>query len=421
MRHRLLLSWCLLTGMLVPAAGQSAGPNPDYDAIAQRMEGVLKLRRGERVLMRFDPGCFAGVIAPLERRIRAGRGLVSPPLPAADPLTGRLLQRADVYIWLPLGQAGRQLSEAEQGSLVRWLEQGGARRELHFHWAEGTRQTDGLPDAHTPGLDALYANALDIDYAALNAAMDRAIEVLRLGTVRILTPAGTDFMFRIGERPFNKQNGDASPERARAARVRVDREIELPAGALRVAPVEDSAAGQIVLPQARFGDTVARNVVFQIDNGRITRVKAESGLEAVEAELAAGGEAARRFREFALGFNPKLAVRVMPQSPGAPRGISFSLSRAVVENGPDKLKLIPQGSQHPPETEALPLRAGSRLVPYYGYGAGVVRLSLGANEELGGNVRGGFVRWFFFTDASVHVDFRYLVRGGSLVIEQLQP
>ena len=30
------------------------------------------------------------------------------------------------------------------------------------------------------------------------------------------------------------------------------------------------------------------------------------------------------------------------QSPGGPRGISFSLSRAVVENGPDKLKLIPQ-------------------------------------------------------------------------------
>jgi len=43
----------------------------------------------------------------------------------------------------------------------------------------------------------------------------------------------------------------------------------------------------------------------------------------------------------------------MPQSLGDPRGISFSLSRAVVENGPDKLKLIPQGRQHPPETEAL--------------------------------------------------------------------
>jgi DNA polymerase-3 subunit alpha len=44
-------------------------------------------------------------------------------------------------------------------------------------------------------------------------------------------------------------------------------------------------------------------------------------------------------------------------------GISFSLSRAVVENGPDKLKLIPQGDQQHPETEALPLGAGrSRLL-----------------------------------------------------------
>jgi hypothetical protein len=30
--------------------------------------------------------------------------------------------------------------------------------------------------------------------------------------------------------------------------------------------------------------------------------------------------------------------------------MSFSLSRAVVENGPDKLKLIPQGIQQLPET-----------------------------------------------------------------------
>jgi len=51
-----------------------------------------------------------------------------------------------------------------------------------------------------------------------------------------------------------------------------------------------------------------------------------------------------------------------PQSPGGPRGISFSLSRAVVQNGPDKLKLVPQGVQHRPETEAA-------------LGAGLVRLS----------------------------------------------
>jgi hypothetical protein len=126
--------------------------------------------------------------------------------------------------------------------------------------------------------------------------------------------------------------------------------------------------GQIVIPEARFGTTVAKGVVLQLDNGRITRIRAKEGQEAVEQALAAGGEAAYRFREFALGFNPKLG-----ESTGPP-------------------------------------------IPYYGYGAGVVRLSLGDNEELGGNVRGSFVRWFFLPDATVHVDFRYLVRDGKLVL-----
>jgi hypothetical protein len=179
-------------------------------------------------------------------------------------------------------------------------------------------------------------------------------------------------MFRIGMRPFNKQNGDASAARARAARVRVDRHIELPGGALRVAPVEDTVAGNIVLPEARFGETVAKKVVIQIDNGRISGLKAEQGLEAVKAALQADGDAAQQFREFAVGFNPKLAV--------AP---------------------------------------GSSLVPYYGYGAGVVRLSLGDNEELGGAVRGGFVRWFFLTDATVHVDYRYMLKDGKIIQEAL--
>jgi hypothetical protein len=37
----------------------------------------------------------------------------------------------------------------------------------------------------------------------------------------------------------------------RTARVRVDREIELPAGVVRVAPIEESVTGRIVIPSAR--------------------------------------------------------------------------------------------------------------------------------------------------------------------------
>ena len=96
---------------------------------------------------------------------------------------------------------------------------------------------------------------------------------------------------------------------------------------------------------------------------------ADSGLDAAVAEMDGAGPAGRAFREFALGFNPELAI---------------------------------------------PLE-GRRWIPYYGYGAGVVRLSLGDNTELGGAVGGGYVRWNFFTDATVTVDGEVWVEDGRLI------
>ena len=90
--------------------------------------------------------------------------------------------------------------------------------------------------------------------------------------------------------------------------------------------------------------------------------------EAVAAEMAGAGPAGRAFREFALGFHP--------------------------------LRAVPEENQ---------------WVPYYGYGAGVVRLSLGDNSELGGNVRGGYVRWNFFTDTTVTIDGDLWVSDGKIV------
>ncbi|MGH7710458.1 MAG: hypothetical protein ACREOG_04200, partial [Gemmatimonadaceae bacterium] len=90
---------------------------------------------------------------------------------------------------------------------------------------------------------------------------------------------------------------------------------------------------------------------------------------AVERELQTAGPPGRAFREFALGFNPLLAIAT----------------------------------------------AGERWIPYYGYGAGVVRLSLGDNTELGGKVSGGYVRWNFFVDATVTVGREEWVRDGKFV------
>ena len=327
----------------------------DYNHMAARIIDALKPARGERVMLGGDPDYFQELAEALRKR-----------LAEAGAVEVRDLNSANIYLWLPLGK--REVSDNERRTLAAWLERSGTRREIHFHWAEGSVDPDGLAGAHTPALDRVYQTALDIDYTALSAEQDRAIKLLRSGEVHVRTPAGTDLRFRVGNRPFNKQDGNASARRARNARVRVDREIELPAGVLRVAPIEESVNGRIVIPSARFPKGVVRNLRLEIHNGTVTGMKASDNLEAADAAISAGGDAALSFREFALGFNSKL--------------------------------------ENP---------SGGVTLAYYGYGAGVVRLSLGDNSELGGQVRGDFVRWFFFPDATVEVNGTVLTDHGKLM------
>jgi len=359
------------------------GPQLDYEAMADRIVNALALEPGESVLMRFDPGYFTELLEPLRRKIRAASAVdlagleyveieaLNGSTPALDAHRSlafeRLLETADVYIWLPVRFDVRTTPAAERKALSAWLGRGGRRRQVHFHWAQGSVLADGLAGQHTAELDLIYQAALDVDYAAISQAQDHAIELLQSGTVHVTSPAGTDIRFQVGDRPFNKQDGDASGERMESAVTWIDREVELPCGVLRVAPIEESVEGRFVLPEGRFGGTVARNVAFDFSKGQMTAVDASEGLAAVEAELQNGGDAGRWFREFGLGFHPGLVPR-----------------------------------------------AGSDILPYFGYGAGVVRMSLGDNEELNGAVRGDYRRWFFFPDTTVEVDDTVLVKDGVL-------
>lgn len=352
-----------LAALAVLAASPLAAQSLPYESMAARIVTALQVTRGERVLLRVDPNTM-GQLAPIVRKALEARGAVVETLeygPAPD-FEARLA-KTDVYVWLP---APATATPADQVlALQRWIDNGPG-RELHFHWVDGTRDVDGLPARHSAAYDRVYAAALEIDYRRLAEQMDQAVERLRSGEVRVTTPSGADIRFRVGDRPFNKQDGDGSKGRAAKGRIRIDRHIELPAGILRVAPLEESVTGVIVLPSARFGTEVVTDIRLEFAKGVVTSARARTGEGALQAFLQSN-PAATRFREFCLGFNPRLVV--------------------------------------PPGESAL---------PYYGYGSGVVRMSLGDNTELGGNVRGGVVRWLFFPDATVAVGREIIVRDGRL-------
>ena len=359
----------------------------DFAAISGMLLDRMALQPGERVLLVGRGGDRWDALVPLLREGIEAAGatdlgavdVFGEPLPGAAPSDfasglgsepegwAAALAGVDAAVKLPGALPTPEVPYDVYRALQDVL-RGGRGRTIHFHWA-GATAFDMVELPVDEQVDRLYqAAVLDTDYAALAATLSAFEGALREGAVRVTTPAGTDIRFEVGDRPVTRQDGDASAARAAEARNLIDREVELPPGAARILPVLETVVGRIVFPDAVWGGERVGGLVLRFEGGRVVEVEAAVGREGVAAEMEGAGEAGRIFRELAVGFNPLLAI---------------------------------------PEGEAW--------IPYYGYGAGVVRLSLGDNTELGGEVGGGYVRWNFFTDATVEVGGEVWVRDGRLV------
>ena len=358
----------------------------DHEAIAKKIIERLDMKEGETFLAVAHPGLFEEMIPYLRyEAMRVGAvdlgvlDVLEQPVPegfseetlrdgagASLPQLRQMLEDVDASVMLP-GTTPAQPAYAAIQDLLR----AGKGRTIHFHWLENGSAFplpgQPLPPRHV--IEATYQRALlEADYEALAAHQRRFEAAMRTGEVHVTSPAGTDLRFRIGDRPVNVQDGDASKARTDRGLILIDREIELPPGAVRVAPLEQTVHGTIAFPPSQWSGRPVQGLKIVFEAGRVVSLSAESGADAARREMEQGGDAGGSFRELALGFNPLLAV---------------------------------------PEENPW--------IPYYGYGAGVVRLSLGDNSELGGNVTGGYVRWNFFVDTTLTVDGEVWVRDGTLV------
>ena len=386
------VSWwsgLLLAGVVsVTLAAQPAQFSFDYPAIAERVTRQLHLQPGEQVLIVAMPGLFEDLVPHLRHAVIKAGGVdlgvidvLREPVPsgfdvavlqrstaASRTAYKAMLRDVDVAIMMP----GAVPAHPVYAAMQDWLRDGKG-RTVHFHWVENGSPYplpgQPLPLRHV--IDATYQRALlDTDYPALAALARRAETAMRGGVVRVTTPLGTNLQFRIGARAVNRQDGDASAVRTNQGAILIDREVELPAGVVRVAPLSDTVDGTIAFPASQWDGKAVEGLKVRFERGQAVSVTATSGVAAAEAEMARVPVTGRHFREFALGLNPLLEV---------------------------------------PERNPW--------IPYYGYGAGVVRLSLGDDTELGGTTGGGYVRWNFFTDATVTFGDEVWVRNGKIVVK----
>ena len=136
-------------------------------------------------------------------------------------------------------------------------------------------------------------------------------------------------------------------------------------GALRFIPDVTSTEGVLVVPEWNGGEQVR----FEFHGGRVTKVTAAKGQDRVDQAWARATGDKDKIAELVIGANPKL-----------------------------------------PSTGPGP------MPPYYGYGAGVLRIALGENWESGGSNRSSLEAWSFLTDTTITAGDTPIVRAGKLVL-----
>lgn len=376
----------LVFSVLLAAQAEKTLPPIDFARWARFIvRDLFDVQPYEKVVLMGDPGYFPELIDALRaelleaRAIELGailfdgenvfarRSAVSPRASDAeyrrlsDAAMRRLYEQADIFLWLPY----RYGTGSERGDwrVLEHLVEGTKARGLHFHWIQALGL---LTQAEINELGRLYSEALDVDYAALSRHQDRIIEALKRKALHITTPLGTDLRMKVpADAWFHKNDGGLDRERAGQARSVRDREMELPAGALRFIPDVDSVEGRLVVPSWGGGEEIE----FEFRLGRVTSVRARTNEQkVVEAWSAETGDK-DRVAELVIGTNPK-----------------------------------------------LPARGPGRMPPYYGYGAGVLRIALGDNWESGGRNRSSMEAWFWFIDATINAGEVTVVERGRLVV-----
>jgi aminopeptidase len=204
--------------------------------------------------------------------------------------------------------------------------------------------------------------------AANGAALKKALQGAK--KVRVTSPSGTDLTFAVSDRPIFVEDGTVPPEKAKSHHF-IDRTAGLPGGGVTVAPLESSASGKVVVPRSGCRFDALTGVSFTFQNGKMENFKAGDGNQCFQDLISASAGDTRAFASFNIGLNPGFKVHE--------------------ENG---------------------------AVYYPAGGLGLVFISIGDNEALGGKNRaqGGFNYAFPIVNATVEVDGKVVVKNGKLTL-----
>ncbi len=365
----------------IPLVAQSAPPSKvDWTKIAELLvKRSLKIAPGERVILFWDQASDRGAAPAIRSAVAAQGAVIAAELSAPtqsdldavrrlpvivqatqrarrDSIWARAFQGADAAIWLPTPMGGltdRPFEKLVERSRVR---------SVHFHWFLPPDTTD------IGKIDAIYAAAISVAPQRLAARIQAIETAVKGSSITITAPNGTDLTLKVPAGAWIHRNtGDASRAKIAGARSVRDREEELPAGVFRTTDL--SGAEGVIVGYVSF-DRRSGVLAVTFKAGKAIKVESRRGADGAVTtwQKATGNKDLPG--ELVIGTNPELPT-------------------------------------------ALP----SGFMPYYGYGAGVVRLAFGDNWESGGRNRStNGEMLLFLPDATVQANGKVVVKDGKLVV-----
>jgi leucyl aminopeptidase (aminopeptidase T) len=143
-----------------------------------------------------------------------------------------------------------------------------------------------------------FANAVNVDYDKVKQAGSAILESLhKRELIKITTPDGTDLTFSIKGRRVGIETGTLE----NCFSTGKECEVEIPAGEVYVAPIENSAYGTLVTDEVR--DFGVQKLRMKFREGRIASFEAAKGKASFKRLLAEAQGQKDRIAELGIGIN----------------------------------------------------------------------------------------------------------------------
>jgi len=164
-----------------------------------------------------------------------------------------------------------------------------------------------LYDVSLEELTTVFWDGVNVDYKQLQEKGKSVKAILSSGKeLHITNGNGTDFKVRIDERPIYVSDGvisDADMQRGGS-----DCQVWLPAGEVYLTPVPGTAEGKIVVDRHFYQGKEIEKLELTYKAGKLTAMKAASGLEPLKARYEASGTGKDEFSFIDLGINPNVQI-----------------------------------------------------------------------------------------------------------------